>query len=69
MADSDLAWIKAELTSIAAALTRGNHLPSDLVDDYPQKTYSASRVAGMVAEPRYFEMRLARRLLNAIDKL
>ena len=38
----------ARLTRISADLLRGSFLPSGLVEDYPQKSYSAGRVAGMM---------------------
>ena len=46
--------IKSELIKIAASLIRGDHIPSDNTDDYPQKTYSASRVANMMSNPRIY---------------
>jgi hypothetical protein len=52
---------------IAAELALGNHLPSSFVDDYPQKTYSAARVAQMMEKPRERAKDLAVKLRNLID--
>lgn len=43
---------KAQLIRLAANLICADFMPSDLVDDYPQKTYAASKVAQMMAQPR-----------------
>ncbi len=40
--------VKLCLIRVAGELTRCNYLPSPLVDDYSQKTYSAGRVAQMM---------------------
>ncbi len=39
---------RSRLTRISADLLRGSFLPSGIAEDYPQKTYSAGRVAGMM---------------------
>ncbi len=39
---------RSRLTRISADLLRGTDLPSGVVEDYPQKTYSAGRVARMM---------------------
>jgi len=43
---------KNELIHIAAELIRGDKIPSDNPDDYPQKRYAAKRVADMMSNPR-----------------
>lgn len=40
--------ITAELIKCASKLILCRYLPSDLVDDYPQKTYSSLKVAKMM---------------------
>lgn len=61
--------IKGELIRIAAVLVQCHYLPSDLVDDYPQKTYTAGRVAGMMEKAHENSKQLAvdiRRLADSI---
>jgi hypothetical protein len=58
---------KAELIRIAACLLK--LVPSDLIDDYPQKTYSASRVAGMMVKPNETAKILAYQLRRIADSL
>jgi hypothetical protein len=43
---------QAKLIKLAAELVQGANLPSSLIDDYPQRTYSAGRVAQMMEAPR-----------------
>jgi hypothetical protein len=43
---------KAKLIRISAELVTAAFMPSDLVDDYPQKTYAASKVAALMVKPR-----------------
>lgn len=43
---------QSKLIKLAAEIVNGSKLPSDLVDDYPQKTYSAARVAQMMEPAR-----------------
>jgi len=59
--------IKSELIHIAAALLR--LVPSDLVDDYPQKTYSAGRVARMMERPQEGARILAYRIRQLSDSV
>jgi hypothetical protein len=61
--------IKSELIRVAAVLVQGHYIPSDLVDDYPQKTYTAARVAQMMEKAHDKSRDLAvqvRRLSDAI---
>lgn len=46
--DYDNQRIKSELIRIAAVLVQCHYIPSNLKDDYSQKTYSAGRVAQMM---------------------
>jgi hypothetical protein len=41
---------KSELIRIASVLVQCHYLPSTIVEDYPQKTYTAKRVAEMMEE-------------------
>lgn len=62
---------KAELIQIAAELAVCRFIPSDIVDDYPQKTYSAERVANMMEAPRCWAKVTAvklRELADSIDR-
>jgi len=61
--------IKIELTKMAASLIRGDHIPSDNVDDYPQKRYSASRVANMMSNPRIYLKNLGIMLRRLSDEI
>ncbi len=61
------AGIKSELIQIAACLLR--LVPSDLVDDYPQKTYSAGRIARMMERPQEAARILAYRIRQAADSI
>ena len=61
--------IKTELTKMAASLIRGDHIPSDNVDDYPQKTYSASRIANMMSNPRIYLKNLGILLRRLSDEI
>ena len=49
-------YVVSEPIKIGAELLNAEFLPSDLVDDYPQKTYSASRVARMM-EPAHAKLK------------
>lgn len=60
---------KAWMLRIAAELATGNFLPSDIIDDYPQKTYSASRVAQMMEQPREQARTMAHNLRQVADLL
>ena len=42
---------RSKLIRISAELVQGANLPSDLIDGYTQKTYSARRVAQMMESP------------------
>ena len=58
----------SKLIEIAGTLLHSK-LPSDLVDDYPQKTYSAAAVARMM-EPAHDQHRLmAIQLRQIVDSL
>lgn len=57
----------SELIRIAACLLQ--LVPSDLVDDYPQKTYSAGRVARMMERPSETAKMLAYQLRQVADRL
>jgi hypothetical protein len=61
--------IKSELMRIAAVLVQCHYLPSDLVDDYLQKTYSAARVARMMEKAHSTSKDLAVDLRNLADRL
>lgn len=61
--------IKSELIRIAALLATCYNLPSDLVDDYPQKSYSASRVAGMMSKAHDHSKMMAYQLRQVADKI
>ena len=60
---------KSELIRIAAVLAQCRYLPSDLVDDYPQKTYSASRVAKMMEKAHAVSKDLAVEIRRIADSL
>jgi hypothetical protein len=61
--------VKAELIRIAAVLVQGHYLPSDLVDDYRQKTYSASRVAEMMEKAHEVSKDLGIKIRELVDAL
>jgi len=61
--------IRSELIRIAALLATCYNLPSDLVDDYPQKTYSAARVAGMMAKVHDQAKMMAYQLRQVADSI
>jgi hypothetical protein len=60
--------VKAELIRIAAVLAQGHYLPSDLVDDYHQKTYSASRVARMMEAAHEASKALGLNIRDLVDE-
>jgi len=60
---------KNELIRIASVLVQCHYLPSDLVDDYPQKTYSASRVAKMMEKAHSVSKDLAVEIRRIADLL
>ncbi|MFA5323166.1 MAG: hypothetical protein WC373_10890 [Smithella sp.] len=59
--------ICSELIRIAAVLAQCHYMPSDEVDDYHQKTYSASRVAQMMEEAHSVSRDLAVALRNIAE--
>jgi hypothetical protein len=59
--------LRRELLRIAEELVLCRYMPSYLVDDYPQKTYSASRVAMLMEKPHIASRQLAIRLRTIID--
>lgn len=61
--------VKDEIIRIAAVLVQGHFLPSDLVDDYPQKTYTAGRVAKMMGHAHGEAKDLAVQLKQLADRL
>jgi len=61
--------IKSDLIRIAAVLVQGNYIPSDLVDDYPQKTYSAGKVAKMMEQAHEKSRALAIQVRNLADSI
>jgi hypothetical protein len=61
--------IKSELIRIAALLATCYNLPSALVDDYPQKSYSAGRVAGMMGKAHEHSKMMAYQLRQVADKI
>ena len=63
----DTKQTQKELIIIAADLLLRNKIPSACVEDYPQKTYSASRVAEMM-EPAHRQLKdVAVRLRKVVD--
>lgn len=56
-----------ELIRIASVLAQCHYLPSDKVDDYKQKTYSAARVAKMMEGAHLQSKELAVALRNITD--
>lgn len=54
---------------IATARFISPALPSDLLDDYPQKTYSASRVAKMMEKAHSVSKDLAVEIRRIADSL
>jgi hypothetical protein len=63
------AGITSELIRIAALLAQCHDIPSDLVDDYPQKTYSANRVARMMDRAHQTYPMLAYQLRQVSDSI
>ena len=61
--------IKSELLRIASVLVQCHYIPSDLVDDYPQKTYSAGRVAQMMEKAHDKSKSLAIQVRNLAESI
>jgi hypothetical protein len=61
------AYVKSELIRIASCLLE--LVPSDLVDDYPQKSYSAGKVAKMMVKPAHYAKMLAYQLRKLSDAI
>jgi hypothetical protein len=61
--------IKSELIHIGAVLIRCHYIPSDSVDDYAQKTYSAARVAQMMKKARLQSLELGVQIKRLADSL
>ena len=59
--------LQSELIRIAACLLQ--LVPSDMVDDYPQKTYSVGRVARMMKRPNETAKMLAYQLRQLADSI
>ena len=54
---------------IMSDLMRCNYLPSDSIDDYPQKTYSAGRIARMMGAPHERSKEFAKLISTLLDRL
>lgn len=65
----DIIKAQRELLRIASVLVQCHYIPSDMVDDYPQKTYSASRVAKMMEKAHENSKSLAVDLRRIADSL
>lgn len=61
--------VKSELIRIAGVLVQCHYIPSGLVDDYPQKTYSAGRVARMMEKAHEQSKSLAIQVRNLADSI
>jgi len=59
----------SKLIQIAAALVRGDGLPSPILDDHHQKTYSARKVAHMAMERHEWQKEIACEMRKAADAL
>lgn len=59
----------SKIIHIAAALVRGDGLPSEFLADHKQKTYSASRVARMSLEHRRWLKEKAVELRKSVEIL
>lgn len=61
--------IRKDMLIIAAELAQGFWLPSEFAGDYPQKTYTAGKVAKMMEKPHQKAKDLAYKLRRLIDEL
>ena len=58
-----------QLIQIAARLARGEDLPSDYVEDYRQKTFTAGKVAFLMCDAHRTHKWMAIQISNAADIL